>query len=198
MVEQDNYTLRNRFFNKNAQLTFTNKHFWQTCNAAVTNVCRQLALWRMSYLPVHKELSADRLQKKKKKLSQRLSKSYFFFFFLAERGDPWAKGVWGGQQESPFPSRGFLVNVQKRGENSIPKFFYQFQTHSRQSPSGYVPACPARARRMAREATITDPEWQYEQPVATRSRVQRPITVADKYKNARPSSSSPLCWQCTE
>lgn len=78
MVEQANYTLRNRFFNKNAQLTFTNKHFWQTCNAAVTNVCRQLALWRMSYLPVHKELSADRLQKKKKNFHSVYLKAFFF------------------------------------------------------------------------------------------------------------------------
>lgn len=113
MVEQDNYN----FFNKNAQLTFTNKHFWQTCNAAVTNVCRQLALWCMSYLPVHKELSADRLQKKK--LSQRLSIRYFWLS-VATRGrkafeegskNPYfhhAASLWMCKREVKTPSPNFL------------------------------------------------------------------------------------------
>lgn len=154
MVEQDNYTLRNRFLTKNAQLTFTNKHFWQTCNAAVTSVCRQLALWRMSYLPVHKEPSADRLQKKK--LSQRLSKRYFWLS-VATRG---RKAFEEGTQNPHFHHAVSLRMCKREVKTPSPNFFffYQFQTHSRQSPSGYVPACPARARRMAREAAITDPE----------------------------------------
>lgn len=72
------------------------------------------------------------------------------------------------------------ANRRKKQKSSLQ--FYQFQTDSRQSPSGYVPACPARARRMAREAAITDPEWQREQPMAERSRIPRPIAMADKHK----------------
>lgn len=56
----------------------------------------QLSLWRLPYLPVHKELSPDRLQKKK--LSQRLSRK--ISTFLPERGDWWAKAL---EEESKDP-----------------------------------------------------------------------------------------------
>lgn len=118
MVEQDNYTLRNRFLTKNAQLTFTNKHFWQTCNAAVTSVCRQLALWRMSYLPVHKEPSADRLQKKK--LSQRLSKRYFWLS-VATRG---RKAFEEGTQNPHFHHAVSLRMCKREVKTPSPNFFF--------------------------------------------------------------------------
>lgn len=59
----------------------------------------QLSLWRLPYLPVHKELSPDRLQKKK--LSQRLSwKKKIYIYILPERGDWWAKAL---EEESRDP-----------------------------------------------------------------------------------------------
>lgn len=141
---------------------------------------RQLALRRLPYLPVHKELPAGRLQKKK--LSQRLSTKKIFF------GWAWplvGEGVWGGEQRRRKKShfqQAASSQMCKEMQNSISKF-YQFQTDSRQSPSGYVPACLARARRMAREAAITDPEWRRERPMAKRSRIWHPITVVGKYKS---------------
>lgn len=76
---------------------------------------------------------------------------------LAERGDSWAKAFEEeSKKKNPISNRRLLVNVQT--DVKLHLQFYQFQTDSRQSPSGYVPACLARARRMAREAAITDPE----------------------------------------
>lgn len=49
-----------------------------TLNAAASDGSGQLALWRMPYLAVHKETSAEAPQEEKK-LSQRLSKRCFFF-----------------------------------------------------------------------------------------------------------------------
>lgn len=72
-----------------------------------------------------------------------------------ERGEPLAKALWQ-DRKFPFPEHGFLVNV--HGDLKLHLQFYQFQTDSRQSLSGYVPACLARARRMAREAAITFPD----------------------------------------
>ena len=59
-------------------------------------------------------------------------------------------------QKNPISTRRLARKCAKRCKK-LHLQFYQFQTDSRQSPSGYVPACPARARRMAREAVITDP-----------------------------------------
>lgn len=89
------------FFNKNKKthmLASANRHFLTpTLNAAASGGSGQLALWRMPYLAVHKETSAEAPQEEKK-LSQRLSKRCFFFFFLfAERGQPWARAYCGGK-----------------------------------------------------------------------------------------------------
>lgn len=67
-----------------------------------------------------------------------------------------SEDVSGGAQKSPFPTGGVSVNQQRHVKLHLQ--FYQIQTDSRQSPSGYVPASAARARRMAREAVTTDPE----------------------------------------
>lgn len=71
-------------------LASANRHFLTpTLNAAANDESRQLVLWRIPYLAVHKETSAEAPQEEKK-LSQRLSKRCFFFsFFLlsvASRG----------------------------------------------------------------------------------------------------------------
>lgn len=99
---------------------------------------KQLALWRLPYLPVHKELSADRLQEKK--LSQRLSEKYFWLS-LATHG---RKRLEEESINSHFQPAAYL-QMSKR-DAKLHLQFYQFQTDSRQSPSGYVPACLARAR----------------------------------------------------
>lgn len=131
----------------------------------------------MPYLPLHKELSADRLQEKK--LSQRLSKRYFWLS-VATRG---RRRLRRTAKKSPFPFRRFPWECGERWKLHLQNFFYQFQTDSRQSLSGYVPACLARARRMAREAAITDPEWRRDQPMAKTIRTPHPIAVADKYND---------------
>lgn len=106
-------------------------------------------------------------------------------YFLAERGHSWAKAFEEESKEEEKKShfqQAASSQMCKEMQNSISKF-YQFQTDSRQSPSGYVPACLARARRMAREAAITEPEWRRERPMAKRSRIWHPITVVGKYKS---------------
>lgn len=126
------------------------------CNAAASNSHSGACLTCLCI----KSLSADRLQEKK--LSQRLwlkKKKY-------SSGSAWrlvGEVVFEEEEEegrntkkNPNSSRRLARKCAKRCKK-LHLQFYQFQTDSRQSPSGYVPACPARARRMAREAVITDP-----------------------------------------
>lgn len=173
MTERDNYT----FFKKNARLQRSQINILgKKCNAAVSIYVGNLHSDACLTCPCIKSCLLTDCRRKN-------FHSVYLKDIFGWAWRPVGEGVWGGRQKkSPFPSGAFLENVE-RGENSISKIFYQFQTDSRQSLSGYVPACLARARRMAREAAITDPEWRRDQPMAKTIRTPRPITVADKYED---------------
>lgn len=123
-------------------------------------------LWIKSCLLTHR---------RRKKLSQRLSKKYLWLSAATrERRE--------ARRNPQFPAGVFFANEQAHAKLHLQ--FYQFQTHSRQSPSGYVLACLARARRMAREAAITDhcdgagSQWQSDAGPVVQS--QRPIHTTSR------------------
>lgn len=142
---------------------------------------RQLQLQRLSYLPAHCELLVCR-----RKNFHGAYLNYIYFGWTHKAADVGVKRRRHFLSffffNPSFRSGSFLRNVRRGVKTPSPIL----SISDRLQTVGDVPACPARARQMAREAVAQEPEWHGQQPMASSDCGCQPIRGSDERRDPPP------------